>query len=57
MTSSVKISAHCAPDKEVVILHYSNDLDIVEYVLNDGDTKELHIYDSKSVETFERDKA
>lgn len=56
MTSSVKVSAHCAANKEVVILCYSNDTDIVEYILNNGETRELYIYDSKSVETFERDK-
>lgn len=57
MTSAVKVSACCAPDKEVVIICYSSDSDIVEYILNNGETKEVFIHDSKSVETFERAKA
>lgn len=52
MTSSVKVSAHCAPDKEVVFA-VGEDVSI----LQDGQTAEKSIYDQKYATAFERVKA
>lgn len=49
MTSSVKVSAHCAPDKEVVFA-VGEDISI----LQNGETAEKSIYDQKYATAFER---
>ena len=49
MTSSVKVSAHCAPDREVVFA-VGEDISI----LQNGETAEKSIYDQKYATAFER---
>lgn len=57
MTSSVKIAAHCSEDVEVVVIIYSTESDTLEYILNNGETKDLIVFDTRTVEVFERKKA
>lgn len=52
MTSKVTVSAHCAPDKEVV---FSVGEDIS--ILQNGETADKHIHDQKYAVAFERNKA
>ena len=52
MTSLVKVSAHCASDKEVV---FSVGEDIS--ILQNGETADKHIYDQRYAVAFERSKA
>jgi O-glycosyl hydrolase len=56
MTSQVKVSAHCATNKEVVIkvFNVANDSLIEEFVLQDGESREVLIYDDRAVATHER---
>lgn len=51
MTSKVTVSAHCAPDKEVVFA-VGEDISI----LQDGQTAEKQIYDQCYAFAFERNK-
>lgn len=55
MTSSVKVSAHCADTKEVVVVVTTGAAEVVEqYVLQNGEVKDLAIWDDRTVSTFER---
>jgi len=56
MTSSVTVTACCPDSTEVVILEYCSDCDTKEYVLQNGGTKQLYVFDNKTVEVFERKK-
>ena len=56
MTTEIKVQAFCGPTKEVVIIQYNSENDIVEYILDNGENKILYVYDTKSVEVFEREK-
>ncbi|MDO8180179.1 MAG: hypothetical protein Q7T62_18180 [Undibacterium sp.] len=49
MTTSVKVTAHCASTKEVQI-HVSGVLDAV---LQDGESKEICAYDARVIEVRE----
>ena len=54
MTSAVKVSAHCANTKEVVVVVTNNAVVVEEFVLQDGEVKEVMIYDERVVSTYER---
>lgn len=56
MTSSVKISAHCADNKEVVVRLFDADQNAIveEVILKNGESKEILIYDNRAVTTHER---
>ncbi len=55
MTSSVKIAAHCAPDKVVLALVFDNTTGICSerHELEDGKEIEISVYDNKAVTTME----
>ena len=60
MTSQVKVSAHCTEDKEVrvtvtgVINHETGEVGVIEqFTLQDGETAERAIYDSRYVQAVE----
>lgn len=54
MTSSVKVAAHCAASKEVVVV-VTNGNDVVEtQILQDGESTEILIYDNRAVSSHER---
>ncbi|MNG41474.1 hypothetical protein D3C84_1306810 [compost metagenome] len=54
MTSSVKVSAHCARDKEVVVVVTNAGVLVEEIVLQDGEAREVMIYDERAVSSRER---
>ena len=55
MTSIVKTHAHCASNKEVVVVVTKAGGDILDqFVLQDGEVKEVLIYDDRTVSSFER---
>lgn len=55
MTSIVKVAAHCASTKEVVVAVTNGGADIIEqFVLQDGESKDVYIYDDRAVSSFER---
>lgn len=56
MTSSVKASAHCADEKEVVVrvINMSTNEQLEEYVLQNGEVKEVYVWDDRAVITHER---
>ena len=54
MTSTVKITAHCASTKEVVISLDNGDYTAELHILQDGETKELYVYDERSITVRER---
>lgn len=56
MTTAVKIDAHCASNKEVVIKTFKEGIEYSEYVIDDGESMAIHIYDDLSVCAFEREK-
>lgn len=55
MTSIVKVTAHCTPDKEVVI-KIVNDVSLATNLrtLQNGESTELSVYDDWRVEVMER---
>lgn len=54
MTSAVNVSAHCASNKEVVVVVTNGGVVVEEYVLQDGETKNLAIWDERAVSSYER---
>lgn len=58
MTSSVKVHAHCADDKEVVVTIYNRITEetLEEIVLQQGESVERYIYDDRAITSFERSK-
>lgn len=54
MTSTVKITAHCASTKEVIISLDNGNNTGELHRLQDGETKELHVYDDRRVTVQER---
>ena len=54
MTSSVKVAAHCASDKEVVVNVTNGDTVVETQILQDGESTEIMIYDNRAVSSFER---
>jgi hypothetical protein len=56
MTSSVRTSAHCASDKEVVVRVYNHVTGetIEEFTLQDGQARDVVIYDDRAVASRER---
>lgn len=60
MTSQVKVSAHCSDNKEVrvtvtgVINHETGEIGVIEqFTLQNGETAERCIYDSRHVQAVE----
>lgn len=58
MTSIVKVQAHCSDDKEVFVRVFNAATEEVreEFVLQNGEQRDLHIYDDLAVLTHERRK-
>jgi hypothetical protein len=55
MTSSAKFSAHCSNEKELVVVVGSATAGTLEkYVLNNGETKEVYLYDDYAVLSYEQ---
>ena len=54
MTSSVKVDAHCASNKEVVVVITNNGEVVEEHILQDGERTEVLIYEGRAVSTHER---
>lgn len=56
MTSQVKVAAHCADTKEVVVKVFNvvTDKLIEEFTLQNGESREVLIYDDRAVATHER---
>lgn len=56
MTSQVKVSAHCASNKEVVVRVFNVHTQelIEEFTLQDGESREVVVYDDRGVLTHER---
>lgn len=48
MTTTVKVLAHCAPEKEVRINYVDNN-GLQEKIIQDGQTWEGVVYDSKTI--------
>jgi len=58
MTSVVRVTAHCAAEKEVVVRVlnlFTNDV-LEEQVLQDGETVEKYIHAERAVLSFERER-
>ena len=60
MTSQVKVSAHCSDNKEVrvtvtgVVNHETGEVGVIEqFTLQNGETAERFIYDSRYVQAVE----
>ena len=53
MTSTVKVSAHCTPDKEVKITLVDYDGKETVVRLQDGENYESYVYDSRSISVEE----
>jgi hypothetical protein len=60
MTSSVKVSAHCTAEKEVrvtvtgIIDHATGETGVIEsFSLQDGESAERYVYDSRQISTEE----
>lgn len=56
MTSVVKVNAHCADTKKVVVRVFDVKTDqlIEEFALQNGESREVLIYDDRAVATYER---
>lgn len=54
MTSSVRVAAHCASNKEVVVTVTNGDVFVEEQILQDGESTEILIYDARAVSSCER---
>ena len=54
MTSSVKVAAHCASNKEVVVTVTNGDAVVETQILQDGESTEIMIYDNRAVSSSER---
>lgn len=54
MTTSVKTTAHCSSDKEVVIEVRDGDKVVETAVLNDGEWAEHYAYDARTITSYER---
>jgi hypothetical protein len=53
MTTTVKISAHCASDKEVRIELTNGAEAPITTIIQDGETQELYVYDLRAVKVYE----
>ena len=50
MTTNVRVSAHCAPDKEVVVTRVrDSDFKAETVILDDGQSREFVAYDDLSI--------
>ena len=59
MTSTVSVTAHCGPNKEVQVLvvDEANILDVLErVVLQDGEAVQRYVYNNRVIRVFEQDK-
>lgn len=56
MTSQVKVDAHCADNKEVVVkvFNVATDKAIEEFTLQNGESRQVLIYDDRAVASYER---
>jgi hypothetical protein len=55
MTSSAKFSAHCSNEKELVVVVSSALTETLEkYVLNNGETKEVYLFEDRAVLSYEQ---
>lgn len=56
MTSQVKVAAHCSDNKEVVVrvFNVATDQLVEEFTLQNGESREVLIYDDRAVATHER---
>lgn len=56
MTSQVKVDAHCSDNKEVVVrvFNVATDQLVEEFTLQNGESREVLIYDDRAVATYER---
>jgi hypothetical protein len=53
MTSTVKVTAHCAATKVVeIVVSDGGKTEVI--LLQDGETKELYVYDARNVTVCER---
>lgn len=43
MTTTVKIEVHCSEDREVLVQRWNKNTE-QEYILQNGDSKELYVY-------------
>lgn len=59
MTSIVKVTAHCSQTKEVVVVVNDGGVknEYLSKVLQDGESCDVYIYDSRSVNTYEQNKS
>ncbi len=53
MTTSVKVSAHCASTKQVRITTSGPDRETAEVVIQDGETNEQVVYDDMTISVKE----
>lgn len=53
MTSVVKVAAHCSDNKEVHVVVSRGDEVVETFVLQNGETKEVYVYDDRVVSTYE----
>ena len=49
MTSTVKVSAHCAPDKRVSVVLETSPGNNECHILKDGEVREWYVYDARSI--------
>ena len=58
MTSSVKVAAHCGKSKQLRVIITNPDATInkEEFFLNDGESREVSIYDRRTLHTMEVEK-
>ena len=49
MTTTVKVTAHCAADKEVVVTTEDTIAPHQTIVLQDGESKEVYAYDARTI--------
>lgn len=55
MTSSARFSAHCSNEKELVVVVSSALTETLEkYVLNNGETKEVYLFEDRAVLSYEQ---
>jgi hypothetical protein len=62
MTSTVKVTAHCGPTKEVYVGVVVGEIGVPGTptdvtILQDGETTEKYIYDNRMIVSYERIKA
>jgi hypothetical protein len=58
MASTVKLTAQCSCNKEVVleVIDFTLGLTLEKHVLQNGEDKEVEIFEDRTVVSYERDK-